>query len=254
MKTPPREAVILGIGSVLSAGVIIGGIVWGLNRDDGPAVSTPASAHAQDVTVSARGAALVSDADGVTRLVMTGVDPQVDMTDISPGGERMSWPTWLWTKDWARRYASVEPNASLTWTADGMRHRTSFALVHGQYAPGQLVFTVRPLAPGNSGRLPVTASQAPGSVRRLGPVDLFVDPPGQVDPTSNLANDASLAASLKGIAIGETEDSQTSPPFEYTGGTQTVVPAPKAPPYAGLNLAADSPNQVSLLLKNNPVF
>lgn len=250
----PREAWILGTGSVISAGVIVGAIVWGLNRDAAPAVPAVATAHAQNVTVSSQRAVLVSGRNGTTRLVMTGVDPQVEMTDVSPGGEQMAWPTWLWTRDWSRRYAAVEPNASLTWTADGVRHRTSFALARGSYAPGRLTFTLRALAPGNGGQLPLTATQTPGSVRRLGPVDLFVDPPTGVDPTSSLSGDVSLASSLQSVAVGEASVTPAGPPFEYSGGTAKVSPQVGAPPYSGLTVAPGTHNAVSLLLVKNPVF
>lgn len=247
-----REVLILGVGSVLSAGVIVGGIVWGLRNDQ----SAPAAQQGGPqvfVTTSARDGRVVTGADGVSRLVLTGVQPAVEMADMAPGSERLRMPTWLWSRMWTDLYAGFEPNATLSWGRGADRRRISVALVSGAYTPGRLSFAVRPLAPGATSPLPVTGALPIGENTPLGPVDLYVDPPipNDLSPDQSLVSQA--MSSLAGIPFAPNSLVTIKPPPPGTEIVGASIPGNEA--YQGMALASGYPQgtAVDLTISGNPV-
>lgn len=229
----PREAWILSAGSVISAGVIVSAIVWGLNHDSGAVPVAGSATHSVNVTASAAHGTVVTGRDGVTRLVMRGVPPTVEMADVSPGHERLRVPTWIWHQMWSRLYGTVEPNATLSWGQGASHQQTSVALAGGSYRPGYLAFTLRPLSVGATAPLPLTGARQRGRVSSLGQVDLYVDPPAsgaqglvqQIDST--LAGMQVLANTPVSIQRYGTTDIN-----DMNGGAYSGVQFPKGYPPA----------------------
>ena len=247
MKTPPREAVILGIGSALSAGVIIGGIVWGLNRES-TEQTVASAAHTVNVAASAARASVVTGRDGIARLVLRGVQPTVEMADVSPGYERLRVPTWIWSRMWPQLYGSVSPNATIVWGAGGHRQSASVSLASGVYRPGYMAFAVRPLSPGATQAMPLTGGVPTGSATSLGPVDLYVDPPLPL-PGQSIVN--TILQTLAGTPVepNSTIIIQKPPP------ATEIVPNLGGAAYSGLTLASGYPSSavVDIHTGGNPI-
>ena len=137
-----------------------------------------------NVALSASSATIRRGRDGITRLVLTGVGPRVEMADVSPGTERLAIPTWLWVREWRGLYRGYEPNSVLVWRANGQRQTLSFKLASGRVRGRTLSFELRRLAIGTKRALPLTAAVVPGRVLRVKDADLFVDPQTRQTPVA----------------------------------------------------------------------
>ena len=177
-------------GAAVAAPVAIF-LLSGCGSDEPAAAQAPAL----NVTVSAGDGRFVTDRHGTLRLLLRGVNPRVEVADVSPGNSRTWAPTWLWARSWKRLYADYQPNTTVTWGAGRAKGRTSVALVHGRYVKGNLVFEVRPLAPGAKTPLPSVA--APRQTRDLGPVDMYVDPPIPLPAAAWASQELTTAAGLQ---------------------------------------------------------
>ena len=130
-----------------------------------------------NTVVSATGATMARGRDGVTRITLTGVRPQVEMFDVSPGTERTLMPTWVWAKNWRILYRGYEPNTTITWLQRGRRQALTVALASGTYGgDGSITFALRRRAVGTKRALPLSARVYSGRTQRLRDVSVFVDP------------------------------------------------------------------------------
>lgn len=193
-----------------------------------------APVHRVNVVVSAKRASLVRGRDGITRLVLTGLQPTVEMADVSPGTERVAMPTWVWAQQWKRLYRDYEPNATIVWRTRTGREALSVALASGRLSGNRMSFAVRRLVVGSRKRLPITAAIIPGRVQRLGRVDVFVDP-NTVQDSQTLVQNA-----LQSLA----QMPSSGQPWDVDEDGGVVAPAPNGAAYTTLTGSSIAPGPV----------
>jgi len=181
-----------------------------------------------NVTLSARSATFTRGRDGVTRLVLGGVSPLVEMADVSPGHERQAIATWIWASEWKRLYRGFEPNTTVVWREKGKRRAITVSLASGVRRGTTLSFAVRRLALGSRLPLPITTRVFPERQRRLGPVDVFVDP--VADPGAAQGIVQTALQTLAGLSVSDqswtvTSGSSTPTPLADGGVYKSIVNA-----------------------------
>lgn len=149
-----------------------------------------------DATHSAGRMTLRTDSNGVTRLVLNGYAPNVELTGVAPAHDRLSVPTAAWARGWKRLYGRTKPNALLAYGPRGSAGtRVSVALSKPRFNPVKrtLDFVVRPVG---DAPLPTVA---PGTSRVLGTGVLFVDQTTSTDFGSQSAqqNQAAVNAFIQ---------------------------------------------------------
>ena len=199
--------VALGASTLILAGVLVSGC-GGSDSASSASASSTTAAPAVNVTLTTKNAVLHRDANGVTRLVLTGYSPTAEETAVSPGRSRVEVPTSIWARGWKAQYKGYEPNSVLVYESGGKMRRLSFALADGAYNPvkGQMAFTMRPLATGATKEQRLTSvGEGAGRTVVLGPSTLFVDPLdfGSNTDVQDQAAESSLVQALSNFTISD---------------------------------------------------
>ena len=245
-RTLPRPARLLALAG--STVLVSGAVLAGCGGSDTADSSSPAPSHV-NVTLGAKNASLVRTKAGTTQLVLTGYQPTVEVTALSPGHERIEVPTAVWARGWKAQYEGYEPNSVLAWEDGATRERLSFAIAAGAYNPvkQQMTFDIRPLAAGARNAQPV-GNVAVGSSGRtdLGDATLFIDPTtdfgantatqdqaatqavvtmlsGQTVSSQSISTGASDAQVVNGLATGEAYTNLTLSAPSSSAGPNTVA-------------------------------
>ena len=144
------------------------------------ALGVASTAGAQVASLGADTAYVVTYRNGSRRLVLARLSPEVELTRITPGHDRVRISVQEWASRWKRMYGKAGPNAVLTYGTGARAQRVSWNLASARYDTkrAELTFLVRPLAKGSRRALPVV----PTGVHRkkvtrkaLGPATLFID-------------------------------------------------------------------------------